>query len=143
MFNEENYLEIELTDPSKFLVIKETLTRMGVASREKRRLYQSCHILHKRGKYYIVHFKQMFELDDLPTNIDEVDYGRRNAIAQTLEKWGLCRIVNSEIIKDNISRFFVISHKEKSDWTLISKYSFGRDNDENDIDDDPSVCEFD
>lgn len=126
MFHEENYLEIELTDPSKFLIIKETLTRMGVASREKKNLYQSCHILFKRGKYYIVHFKQMFELDDLPTTIDEADYGRRNSIAQTLEKWGLCTIVNPSIMNENFSRFYVIPFREKDEWGLVSKYSFGK-----------------
>lgn len=140
MFNEKNYLEITLTDPSKFLIIKETLTRMGVASREKKQLYQSCHILFKRGKYYIVHFKQMFELDDLPTTIDETDYGRRNSIAQTIEKWGLCNIINPEIIKENLSRFYVIPFKEKNEWGLVTKYSFGK-NEET-----PSpgkMCDFD
>lgn len=143
MFNEENYLEVELTDPSKFLIIKETLTRMGVASREKKNLYQSCHILFKRGKYYIVHFKQMFELDDLPTTIDDVDYGRRNSIAQTLEKWGLCKIVNPAILKENFSRFYVIPFKEKEDWNLIAKYSFGKHDDSPSSEDQPQYCDFD
>jgi hypothetical protein len=112
-----------------FLKIKETLTRIGVASRKEKKLYQSCHILHKQGKYYIVHFKELFALDGKPTNFSDEDIGRRNTIALLLEEWGLIKIVEKEIcekVKTPLSQIKILPFKEKADWELVAKYNIGR-----------------
>lgn len=120
---------VTLYDPADFLKVKETLTRIGVASRKDKKLYQSAHILHKQGKYAIVHFKELFALDGKETNFSDEDKGRRNTIAALLEEWGLVKVVNPKAIaelKAPMSQIKVISFKEKNDWTLESKYSIGR-----------------
>lgn len=115
-------------DSSMFLGIKETLERIGIANRDEKRLYQSCHILHKRHKYYIVHFKELYALDgkhDGP--VDQADIDRRTAIAQLLQSWGLVKIVDKELSTKNvITNFKVLKHSEKSQWTLIPKYKIGK-----------------
>ena len=124
----ENLVEIELFEPEDFLKIKETLTRIGVSSRKDKKLYQSCHILHKRGKYYIVHFKELFALDGLPTNIEENDIARRNTITNLLEDWELLEIVDPDQTEEpvaSIAQIKIISHKEKGDWELCPKYHIG------------------
>jgi len=124
----EDLVEIELFEAEDFLKIKETLTRIGVSSRKEKKLYQSCHILHKRGKYYIVHFKELFALDGLPTNIEENDIARRNTIANLLEDWELLEIVNTDQTEEpvaSIAQIKIISHKEKGDWELCPKYHIG------------------
>lgn len=120
-------VEIELNDEQNFLKIKETLTRIGIASKKDKTLYQSCHILHKRGKYYIIHFLELFRLDGKQSNISSDDIGRRNRIAQLLEDWGLCEIL--EEIDDNISPVSsvkIIPFKSKKEWNLVEKYSVGK-----------------
>ncbi len=122
-------LEITLYEPDDFLKIKETLTRIGVSSRKEKKLYQSCHILHKRGKYYIVHFKELFALDGLPTDIAENDIGRRNTIAKLLEEWELLEIVlptKAEEPAVPINQIKILPYKEKGDWELCPKYHIGR-----------------
>ena len=121
---------VEVTFPEKddFLKIRETLSRIGVASRREQELFQSCHILHKRGKYYITHFKELFKLDGKPTNIDESDIGRRNTIVSLLEQWKLVSVVNTEQIAEPrapLSQIKIIPFKEKSSWKLTTKYSIG------------------
>lgn len=129
---QENYvdslLEVRLKKEDDFLKVRETLMRIGVASRKDKRLYQSCHILHKRGKYYIVHFKELFALDGKPTDFDESDLGRRNTIANLLAEWGLVEIVLPERSKDPVaplSQIKVIAYSEKHDWDLVTKYNIG------------------
>ena len=123
-------VEVVLNEPDDFLKVRETLTRIGVASRKERKLYQSCHILHKQGKYYIVHFKELFALDGKNTNLSLNDIQRRNRIIQLLVDWGL--IVISSISKEKIidlaplNQIKVLSYKEKGEWTLESKYNIGR-----------------
>ena len=123
----ESLVEVELSDEDDFLKIRETLTRIGIASRKDKSLYQSCHILHKRGKYYIVHFKELFALDGKPTNFNENDQGRRNTIANLLAEWGLLSLVDvnksSEAVP--LGQVKIISHKDKSNWTLVAKYNIG------------------
>lgn len=122
-------VEVKIAEEEDFLKIKETLTRIGVASRKDKKLYQSCHILHKQGKYYIVHFKELFALDGKDTNISDEDKLRRNKIAFLLQEWGLLKIVDSENIKDNqaqMNHIKIINHKEKNDWELVAKYNIGR-----------------
>lgn len=129
MVDLSKFVEVILTEQDDFLKVKETLTRIGVSSRKERVLYQSCHILHKQGKYYIVHFKELFALDGKLSTITENDIQRRNAIANLLEEWGLIRIVNRDIIRDNmapIHQIKIISFKEKDDWELIAKYNIGK-----------------
>jgi|TARA_R110001583_G_scaffold59311_2_gene176498 hypothetical protein len=124
----EDLVEIKLFEAEDFLKIKETLTRIGVSSRKDKKLYQSCHILHKRGKYYIVHFKELFALDGLPTNIEENDIARRNTIANLLEDWELLEIVNQDQTEEpvaSIAQIKIISHKQKGDWELCPKYHIG------------------
>ena len=124
----EDLVEIELFESEDFLKIKETLTRIGVSSRKEKKLYQSCHILHKKGKYYIVHFKELFALDGLPTNIEENDIARRNTIANLLEDWELLEIVDQDQTEEpvaSIAQIKIISHKEKGDWELCPKYHIG------------------
>ncbi len=120
-------LEVILTEPDDFLKIKETLTRIGVASRKDNKLYQSCHILHKQGRYFIVHFKELFLLDGKPSNLIENDIQRRNTITTLLSDWGLVEIVNSEQATDKapLRQIKVIPHKDKSLWELCTKYNIG------------------
>jgi len=123
------FIEVTLNEQDDFLKVRETLTRIGVSSRKEKVLYQSCHILHKQGKYYITHFKELFALDGKPSNISENDIHRRNAIANLLEEWGLVTILNKELMKDNIAPLHqvkIISFKEKNDWQLITKYNIGK-----------------
>ena len=122
-------VEVRLKNPEDFLKIRKTLTRIGVASRKEQTLYQSCHILHKQRRYFIVHFKELFALDGKPTNFAEEDEMRRNTIVNLLEEWGLVEIVNSDMTKDKvapISQIKVLSHKEKDDWILEAKYTIGK-----------------
>ena len=121
-------VEVTLGQPDDFLKVRETLTRIGVASRKERKLYQSCHILHKQGKYYIVHFKELFALDGKNTNLSLNDVQRRNRIVQLLSDWGLITVVNVDKIADlaPLNQIKVLSFKEKNDWTLESKYNIGR-----------------
>ena len=122
-------VEVTLPDKDAFLKVKETLTRMGVASKKDNTLYQSCHILHKQGFYAIVHFKEMFALDGKPTSITENDLSRRNAIVKLLDDWDLLDIIDLSQIQEPppiyLSQIKIISHKEKADWTLVPKYSIG------------------
>ena len=123
------FIEVSLNEQDDFLKVRETLTRIGVSSRKERVLYQSCHILHKQGRYYIVHFKELFALDGKPSNITENDIQRRNAIANLLEEWGLVKILNPRLLEDNIAplhQIKIISFKEKNDWELIAKYNIGK-----------------
>ena len=125
----EDLLEVKLKNEDDFLKVKETLTRIGVASRKDKTLYQSCHILHKRGKYYIVHFKELFALDGKNTDFEDNDLGRRNAIANLLSEWGLVEIVNkdkSSLPVAPLSQIKIISYKEKDEWELTAKYNIGK-----------------
>ena len=124
----ENMLEISFKENDDFLKIRETLTRIGVASRKDRTLYQSCHILHKRGKYYLVHFKELFALDGKESSISENDLARRNAIARLLEEWGLLKIIvpaQASTPLAPMSQIKVLPHKEKNEWSLIAKSNIG------------------
>lgn len=125
----DKLIEVKIGEEEDFLKIKETLTRIGVASRKENKLYQSCHIFHKQGKYYIVHFKEMFIIDGKPSNFSDEDMGRRNKIVELLQDWGLLRVVEPEKIKDpmaSISQIKILSHKEKNEWILEAKYNMGR-----------------
>jgi len=129
MFDLTQFVEVKLDDQDDFLKVRETLTRIGVSSRKEKVLYQSCHILHKQGKYYIVHFKELFALDGKPSNISENDIQRRNAIANLLAEWGLVQILNPKIMENNIApihQIKIISFKEKDEWELIPKYNIGK-----------------
>jgi len=124
---------VEITFPEKddFLKIRETLSRIGVASRKEKELFQSCHILHKKGKYYIVHFKELFKLDGKQTNFDESDLGRRNTIIDLLRQWNLVKVLDSNQISEPrapLSQIKVIPYKEKLEWKLTQKYSIGNNN---------------
>jgi hypothetical protein len=124
----ENLLEVSLKEEDDFLKVRETLTRIGVASRKEKKLYQSCHILHKKGKYYIVHFKELFALDGKSTDFDDNDLGRRNTIAKLLAEWGLVDIVSKEQAESPItplSQIKILSYNERDDWELVTKYSIG------------------
>ena len=118
-------LEVGLAESDYFLIVRETLSRIGVASRKERKLYQSCHILHKQGRYYIVHFKELFALDGKPTNISTNDVERRNTIAGLLEDWGLVTMIGNNEPKAPLSQIKVLSFKEKDDWILETKYNIG------------------
>jgi len=125
----DSLIEVRIAEEEDFLKIKETLTRIGVASRKDKKLYQSCHILHKQGKYYIVHFKELFALDGKPSDFTSEDKGRRNTIIQLLEDWNLIKVVENEKIKDPkapMSQVKIIPHKDKDSWTLEAKYNIGR-----------------
>lgn len=126
----QNYgVEVKLKDPEDFLKIKETLTRMGVSSKTQNKLYQSCHILHKRGRYVILHFKELLGLDGLETDTDETDIGRRNVIVGLLAEWGLLDIVDMDKATTplvSIKQLKIIPHKEKGQWELIPKYHIGK-----------------
>lgn len=129
MIKLENMVEVLLCEKDDFLKVKETLTRIGIASKKEKVLYQSCHILHKQGKYYIVHFKELFALDGKESDFSENDIARRNTIARLLEDWELVDIVNKDLIKDptvSLSQIKILSHKEKDDWELIPKYNIGK-----------------
>ena len=127
-WKQTDMVEVVLKEPDDFLKVRETLTRIGVASRKERKIYQSCHILHKQGKYYIVHFKELFALDGKNTNLSLNDIQRRNRIIQLLSDWGLITVVNPDKISDlaPLNQIKVLSFKEKNDWTLESKYNIGR-----------------
>jgi hypothetical protein len=125
----EKLVEVKIGEEEDFLKIKETLTRIGVASRKEKTLFQSCHIFHKQGRYYIVHFKEMFAIDGKPSNFTEEDKGRRNKIIELLQDWGLIRVVEQQKIKEplaSISQIKIINHKEKEEWKLEFKYNMGR-----------------
>lgn len=122
-------VQITLLKADDFLKVRETLTRIGVAAKKENVLYQSAHILHKQGRYAIVHFKELFSLDGKPTDIVDNDLARRNTITKLLEEWGLVKIIDSSAISENLaplSQIKIISHKEKNDWQLIAKYNIGK-----------------
>jgi hypothetical protein len=126
-FNE--FVEVSLAEQDDFLKVKETLTRIGVSSRKEKVLWQSCHILHKQGRYYIVHFKELFALDGKPSSITENDIQRRNTIAKLLEEWGLIKLVNDHIIGENLAplhQIKIIPFREKNEWELVAKYNIGK-----------------
>ena len=127
-WKQTDMVEVVLSEPDDFLKVRETLTRIGVASRKEKKIYQSCHILHKQGKYYIVHFKELFALDGKKTNLSLNDVQRRNRIVQLLSDWGLISVVSADQIADlaPLNQIKVLSFKEKDDWTLESKYNIGR-----------------
>ena len=122
----ENMLEVSLKEPDDFLKVRETLSRIGVASRKENKLYQSCHILHKQGKYYITHFKELFALDGKDTNLSENDIARRNTIAKLLSDWGLVEVKGTTDPAAPLSQIKIIAFKEKDDWTLETKYNIGK-----------------
>jgi len=122
----EHMLEVGLKEPDDFLKIRETLSRIGVASRKEKKLYQSCHILHKQGRYYIVHFKELFALDGKQTNLSENDIARRNTIANLLNDWGLVELMSNAEPIAPLSQIKIISFKEKSEWVLETKYNIGK-----------------
>jgi len=120
---------VTLPNEEDFLKIKETLTRIGVASKKDRKLYQSCHILHKQGKYYIVHFKELFALDGKPSNFSEEDVGRRNTIVNLLSEWGLLKLVvveKSQEPRTPLSQIKILPYKDRDEWELVAKYNIGR-----------------
>ena len=125
-WTQDHMLEVALKEPHDFLKIRETLSRIGVASRKEKKLYQSCHILHKQGKYYIVHFKELFALDGKNTNLSENDISRRNRIATLLADWGLVEISAETDPIAPLSQIKIISFKEKNDWILETKYNIGK-----------------
>lgn len=129
MSNLDNLVEVRLVNEDDFLKVRETLTRVGVASRKDKKLFQSCHILHKQGRYYIVHFKELFALDGKPSNMSEDDYGRRNTIANLMAEWGLVQLLDptkTAAPTSPLSQIKVLPYKEKDDWELVTKYNIGR-----------------
>ena len=128
MISIESLIEIKLKQPDDFLKVKETLTRIGVASKKSNTLFQSCHILHKQGKYYIVHFKELFALDGKQTDLDDDDISRRNTISKLLAEWGLVEIVSEQqlIPADSMSSIKVIPFNQKEEWELVAKYNIGK-----------------
>jgi hypothetical protein len=125
----DSLVEVRLVNEDDFLKVRETLTRIGIASRKDRTLFQSCHILHKQGKYYIVHFKELFALDGKPSNFSDDDIARRNTIANLLSEWGLIQITNTNKTSDPVaplSQIKILPYKEKDDWELVAKYNIGR-----------------
>jgi hypothetical protein len=130
MIDVKDLVEVTLKEQDDFLKVRETLTRIGVASKKDKTLFQSCHILHKRGQYYVVHFKELFALDGKPTDITENDLARRNAIVNLLEDWGLLSVVNKKQTEEPepifLSQIKIISHKEKHEWQLTPKYNIGK-----------------
>ncbi len=128
MVDISKFVEVTLVEQDDFLKVRETLTRIGVSSRKEKVLYQSCHILHKQGKYYIVHFKELFSLDGKPTDLTENDIARRNTVTNLLEDWELIKIVKKEQTVEptvSLSQVKILSHKEKNDWQLVPKYNIG------------------
>ena len=127
LWKPDKMLEVGLKEPDDFLKVRETLSRIGVASRKNKTLFQSCHILHKQGKYYIVHFKELFALDGKDTNISENDIARRNTIANLLSDWGLINVMGKSVVEAApLSQIKVISFKEKNEWLLETKYNIGK-----------------
>jgi len=124
-WTQEQMLEVGLKEPDDFLKVRETLSRIGVASRKEKKLYQSCHILHKQGRYYILHFKELFALDGKPTNLTENDVARRNTIANLLKDWGLVNIISEVGEVAPVSQIKVLSFREKNEWDLETKYNIG------------------
>ena len=132
----DNMIEVKLNEGDDFLKVRETLTRIGVASRKDKTLYQSCHILHKQGRYFIVHFKELFALDGKPSNFSDSDISRRNTIANLLAEWGLLTLVTPDLSKQPvapISQIKVLPFKEKDQWNLTAKYNIGKKNGEKEI----------
>ena len=125
-WSQENMLEIGLNEPDDFLKVRETLSRMGVASRKERKLFQSCHILHKQGRYFLTHFKELFALDGKQTNLSENDIARRNTNANLLKDWGLISIMGDASECAPLSQIKVLSFREKGDWELCTKYNIGK-----------------
>jgi len=125
-WTQEHMLEVGLKEPDDFLKVRETLSRIGVASRKEKKLYQSCHILHKQGRYYIVHFKELFALDGKNTNLSENDVARRNTIANLLKDWGLINVLGDTTVVAPLSQIKVLSFREKNEWTLETKYNIGK-----------------
>ena len=127
-WTEQSMIEVALKEPDDFLKVRETLTRIGVASRKEKKIYQSCHILHKRGKYYVVHFKELFALDGKQTNLSINDVQRRNRIASLLSDWGLLSIITTDKIDTiaPLNQIKVLAFKEKGEWILESKYNIGK-----------------
>jgi hypothetical protein len=127
IWSPEQMVEIVLNEPDDFLKVRETLTRIGVASRKEKKIYQSCHILHKQGRYFLVHFKELFALDGKHANLTQNDVQRRNRIAQLLADWGLISIVDVEKIQNiaPLNQIKVLAYKDKQDWTLETKYNIG------------------
>ena len=121
-------IEVALAEPDDFLKVRETLTRIGVASRKEKKIYQSCHILHKQGKYFIVHFKELFALDGKKANLSVNDFQRRNRIVQLLADWGLVNVISSDMVTDiaPLNQIKVNSYREKGDWKLETKYNIGK-----------------
>ena len=129
-WTQDDMLEVTLNEPDDFLKVRETLSRIGVASRKERKLYQSCHILHKQGRYYIVHFKELFALDGKHTNLSENDIARRNTIVNLLNDWGLIGVENKAEPAAPLSQIKVLSFREKNEWTLETKYNIGKKREE-------------
>ena len=127
-WNPDNMLEVQLKEPDDFLKVRETLTRIGVASRKDKTLFQSCHILHKQGKYYITHFKELFALDGKNSTLTENDIQRRNTIALLLQDWNLIDVVNTTLVENKapLSQIKVLPFKEKNEWNLVAKYNIGK-----------------
>ncbi len=125
-WTQEMMLEVGLKEPDDFLKVRETLSRIGVASRKEKKLYQSCHILHKQGRYYIVHFKELFALDGKNTNLNKNDLQRRNTIANLLKDWGLIDVIGELGEVARLSQLKVLAYSEKGDWTLETKYNIGK-----------------
>ena len=132
-WTQDQMIEVLLNEPDDFLKVRETLTRIGVASRKEKKLYQSCHILHKQGKYYIVHFKELFALDGKPANLSINDFQRRNRIVRLLSDWGLISIVDEDTVLDiaPLNQIKVLSYKDKGEWILEQKYNIGKKGKEN------------
>jgi hypothetical protein len=129
MIQLDSLVEVKLVNEDDFLKVRETLTRIGVASKKDQKIYQSCHILHKQGRYYIVHFKELFALDGKPTDISEDDLSRRNTIANLMAEWGLVELIDSSKSAAPVaplSQIKVLSYKEKDQWELVAKYNIGR-----------------
>ena len=126
-WSSDQMVEISLNEPDDFLKVRETLTRIGVASRKEKKIYQSCHILHKQGRYFLVHFKELFALDGKHANLTSNDVQRRNRIAQLLSDWGLVEVLNTDQIKDiaPLNKNKVLAYRDKGDWILETKYNIG------------------
>jgi len=127
--NVDDLVEVELEEDDDFLKVRETLTRIGVSSRKEKTLFQSCHILHKKGRYYIVHFKELFALDGKPTNINDNDLARRNTITNLLAEWGLVSLTDSQKTKEpivSLNQIKIIAHRDKGEWDLQAKYNIGK-----------------
>jgi hypothetical protein len=125
----ETLIEVRINNDDDFLKIRETLTRIGVASRKDKTIYQSCHILHKQGRYYIVHFKELFALDGKPSNFGEDDRGRRNTIANLISEWGLVELIDKNKSAEPVtplSQIKILPHREKDEWNLVAKYNIGK-----------------